>query len=126
MLRGAPQSDPHVDAAEPWEALAHDAADLAASGDVGGDGMRAPVVSKQPVGSTGHVPFDNAGLPGFQFLQDRIPGTGGHTDLDFLDAIQADDLTKNAVVMASFACRAAINGTLVPRKTGRQEDRLPR
>jgi hypothetical protein len=78
------------------------------------------VVSKQSVGSTDHVPFDNAGLPGFQFLQDRIPGTGGHTNLDFFDTIQAEDLMKNAVVMASYACHAAMHETRVPRKTRRQ------
>jgi len=75
------------------------------------------VVSNQSVGSTDHVPFDNAGLPGFQFLQDRIPGTGGHTNLDFFDTLQADDLMKNAVVMASYAYHAAMSETRVPRKT---------
>ena len=58
------------------------------------------VVSNQSVGSTDHVSFDDVGLPGFQFLQDRVPGTGGHTNLDFFDTMQADDLMKNAVVMA--------------------------
>jgi Zn-dependent M28 family amino/carboxypeptidase len=77
------------------------------------------VVSNQSVGSTDHVPFDNAGLPGFQFLQDRIPGTGGHTNLDFFDTIQAEDLMKNAVVMASYAYHAAMHDTRVPRKTGK-------
>ena len=77
------------------------------------------VVSNQSVGSTDHVPFDNAGLPGFQFIQDRIPGTGGHTNLDFFDTIQAEDLMKNAVVMASYAYLAAMNETRVPRKTAR-------
>ena len=77
------------------------------------------VVSNQSVGSTDHVPFDNAGLPGFQFLQDRIPGTGGHTNLDFFDTIQAEDLMKNAVVMASYAYHAATHDTRVPRKTGK-------
>ena len=47
------------------------------------------VVSNQSVGSTDHVSFDKVGLPGFQFLQDRMPGTGGHTNLDFYDTIQA-------------------------------------
>ncbi len=74
------------------------------------------VVSNQSVGSTDHVPFDNAGLPGFQFLQDRIPGTGGHTNLDYVDTIQAEDLMKNAVVMAAFVYQAAMNETKVPRK----------
>ena len=78
--------------------------------------FRMTVVSNQSVGSTDHVPFDNAGLPGFQFLQDRIPGTGGHTNLDYLEAIQAEDLMKNAVVMASYAYHAAVSETRVPRK----------
>jgi hypothetical protein len=73
-------------------------------------------VSNQSVGSTDHVSFDNAGLPGFQFLQDRIPGTAGHTNLDFFDTLQADDLMKNAVVMASFAYHAAMSDERVPRK----------
>jgi len=77
------------------------------------------VVSNQSVGSTDHVAFDEVGLPGFQFLQDHIPGTGGHTNLDFYDAIQADDLMKNAVVMAAYVYHAAMAPTMVPRKTVR-------
>jgi Zn-dependent M28 family amino/carboxypeptidase len=46
-------------------------------------------VSNQSVGSTDHIAFDEVGLPGFQFLQDHIPGSGGHTNLDFYDTIQA-------------------------------------
>lgn len=75
------------------------------------------VVSNQSVGSTDHVAFDEVGLPGFQFLQDRIPGTGGHTNLDFYEAIQAEDLMKNAVVMASYVYHAAMAPTMVPRKS---------
>jgi hypothetical protein len=74
-------------------------------------------VSNQSVGSTDHVSFDEVGLPGFQFLQDRTPGTGGHTNLDFYDTIQAEDLMKNAVVMASYVWHAAIADTRMPRKT---------
>ena len=73
-------------------------------------------MSNQSVGSTDHVSFDEVGLPGFQFLQDRVPGSGGHTNLDFFDTIQAEDLMKNAVVMASFAYHAAMAPTMVPRK----------
>lgn len=73
-------------------------------------------VSNQGVGSTDHVAFDEAGLPGFQFLQDHVPGTGGHTNLDFYDTIQAQDLIKNAVVMASFAWHAAMSDAPMPRK----------
>jgi hypothetical protein len=75
------------------------------------------VVSNQSVGSTDHVSFDEVGLPGFQFLQDRVPGGGGHSNLDFYDTIQGQDLMKNAVVMASYAYSAAMADTRVPRKT---------
>jgi Zn-dependent M28 family amino/carboxypeptidase len=78
--------------------------------------MGMTVVSNQSVGSTDHVAFDEAGLPGFQFLQDRVPGTGGHTNLDFFDTIQAEDLMKNAVIMASYAYHAAMSDARMPRK----------
>jgi carboxypeptidase Q len=74
-------------------------------------------VSIQSVGSTDHVSFDNAGLPAFQFLQDRVGGTAGHTNLDFFDTLQAEDLMKNAVIMASFAYHAAMSDARIPRKT---------
>ena len=81
--------------------------------------MGMTTVSNQSVGSTDHVPFDNAGLPGIQFLQDHIPGTGGHTNMDFYDAIQGEDLMKNAVIMASYAWHAAMANERLPRKTMR-------
>ncbi len=72
-------------------------------------------VSIQSVGSTDHISFVRAGLPGFQFLQDRIGGTAGHTNMDFFDTLRAEDLMKNAVIMASFAYHAAMAGEKVPR-----------
>ncbi len=74
------------------------------------------VVSNQGVGSTDHIAFDDVGLPGFQFLQDHTPGQGGHTNLDFYDTIQAGDLMKNAVIMASYAYHAANADARIPRK----------
>lgn len=76
-------------------------------------------VSNQSLGSTDHIAFDEIGLPGFQFLQDRIPGGGGHTNLDFFDTIQAEDLMKNATIMASYVYHAAMADKLIPRKTPR-------
>ncbi|MBE0713788.1 MAG: M20/M25/M40 family metallo-hydrolase [Candidatus Aminicenantes bacterium] len=73
-------------------------------------------ISIQSVGSTDHVAFDAAGLPGFQFIQDRIAGTAGHTNLDFLDTLSAEDLMKNAVVEAAFAYQAAMADERMPRK----------
>ncbi len=68
------------------------------------------------VGSTDHVAFDDAGLPGFQFLQARVGGTGGHTNLDFYDTLPIDDLKKNAVVVAAFVYHAAMADAKLPRK----------
>ncbi len=73
-------------------------------------------LSIRSVGSTDHIPFDNVGLPGFQFLQDRAGGTGGHTNLDFFDTLPLEDLTKNAVIMASFVYHAAMIDERIPRK----------
>jgi carboxypeptidase Q len=73
-------------------------------------------LSIQSVGSTDHVSFDAAGLPGFQFIQDRIGGTAGHTNQDFFDTLRAEDLMKNAVIQAFFAYQAAMADQRVPRK----------
>ena len=81
--------------------------------------MGMTTISPQGVGSTDHVPFDDVGLPAFQFLQARVGGTGGHTNLDFFDTIPLDDLKKNAVIMAVFVYHAAIAEDLLPRAGNR-------
>ena len=78
--------------------------------------MGMTTISLQGVGSTDHVPFDNIGLPAFQFLQARVGGTGGHTNLDFFDTLPIEDLMKNAVIMASFVYHAAMADERIPRK----------
>jgi hypothetical protein len=78
--------------------------------------MGMTTISIRSVGSTDHIPFDDAGLPAFQFLQARVGGTGGHTNLDFFDTLPIEDLMKNAVIMASFVYHAAMSDTRIPRK----------
>jgi len=78
--------------------------------------MGMTTLSIQSVGSTDHVPFDDAGLPAFQFLQARVGGTGGHTNLDFFDTLPIEDLMKNAVIMASFVYHAAMSDQRMPRR----------
>ena len=78
--------------------------------------MGMTTISPQGVGSTDHVPFDDVGLPAFQFLQARVGGTGGHTNLDFFDTLPLEDLMKNAVIMASFVYHAAMSDERIPRK----------
>ena len=81
--------------------------------------MGMTTISPQGVGSTDHVPFDDIGLPAFQFLQARVGGTGGHTNLDFFDTIPLEDLKKNAVIMAVFIYHAAIAEDVLPRAGAR-------
>lgn len=67
---------------------------------------------------TDHLSFDQAGLPGFQFLQDRIDyrARTHHFNMDTFDKILPQDLMINAAVMASFAYHAAMRDELIPRK----------
>lgn len=81
--------------------------------------MGMTTISPQGVGSTDHVPFDDVGLPAFQFLQARVGGTGGHTNLDFFDTLPLDELKKNAVIMAVFVYHTAMADQLLPRKGAR-------
>ena len=67
---------------------------------------------------TDHLAFDEAGLPGFQFLQDRIDyrARTWHYNMDFYDHVVPEDLKINAVIMASFAYHAAMRSEKIPRK----------
>jgi hypothetical protein len=67
---------------------------------------------------TDHMAFDEAGLPGFQFLQDRIDyrTRTWHFNMDQFDHIVPEDLRINAVIMASFAYHAAMRDAPFPRK----------
>jgi Zn-dependent M28 family amino/carboxypeptidase len=81
--------------------------------------LGATTLTARATGGTDHQSFDRVGLPGFQFIQDRVGGTGGHTNLDFLETIPPEDLMKNAVIMAAFAYNAAMSDGRVPRKRAR-------
>jgi Zn-dependent M28 family amino/carboxypeptidase len=69
-------------------------------------------------GSSDHVSFDSAGLPGFQFIQDPIEYASAthHTNLDTFDKLLKDDMTKNAAIVASFVYLAANRDATLPRK----------
>ena len=73
-------------------------------------------ISSQSACCTDHIPFDRSGLPAFQFLQDRVGGTGGHTNLDYYDTIPIEDIKKNAVIVASFVYHTAMLDKPLPRK----------
>lgn len=75
-------------------------------------------VSQRISRATDHSSFDDAGLPGFQFIQDPLdyePNTH-HTNMDYFESLQPEDMRRNAVILASFAVMAANHPGFLPRK----------
>ncbi len=75
-------------------------------------------VSPWSVGGTDHVPFEMVGLPGFQFIQDRLEYNSRthHSNMDFVDRVQPDDARQMAVIAAVFAYNTAMLDERLPRK----------
>jgi hypothetical protein len=71
------------------------------------------------VTSTDHVSFDAIGLPGFQFMVDRLEYNSRthHSNMDFYDRVQRDDMIQQSTVIAVFAYNAAMRDEKLPRKT---------
>ena len=69
-------------------------------------------------GSTDHIPFDAAGVPAFEFMQDPIAygSQTWHTSLDTYDHLAAEDLEEASAVMATFAYLTAQRDAMLPRK----------
>ena len=70
----------------------------------------------QGLGSTDHLSFIRAGVPGFNVIQDY---TGydvreHHTNVDTAERIDEKDLRQNAVVLASFLYHAAMRAEMIP------------
>ncbi len=65
-----------------------------------------------------HVSFDAAGLPGFQFMVDRLEYNSRtqHSNMDVYDRVQRDDMIQQATVIAVFAYNAAMRDEPLPRK----------
>ena len=70
------------------------------------------------VSSTDHVSFDNVGIPAFQFMVDRLEYNSRthHSNMDFVDRVQRDDMIQQATVIAVFAYNAAMRDEKLPRK----------
>ncbi|MGC4047763.1 MAG: M20/M25/M40 family metallo-hydrolase [Armatimonas sp.] len=80
--------------------------------------LGATTVTRRNTGGTDHLPFDSAGLPGFQFIQDTIEydTRTHHSNQDTFDRIQIDDMKQAAVVMAAFLYNASMRDDKLPRK----------
>lgn len=76
------------------------------------------IISPRTVGSTDHVAFDALGLPAFQFVQERYEYNSRthHSNMDFLDRVQPEDMKQMATVVATLAYLTAQRDELLPRK----------
>jgi hypothetical protein len=69
-------------------------------------------------GGTDHLSFDAVGIPGFQFIQDRIEYSTRthHTNMDTYDHLVPEDLKQAAVIVATFVYNTAQRSEKIPRK----------
>src|SRR6202158_6173838 len=73
-------------------------------------------------GGSDHVPFDNAGVPGFWCVQDVADyDKMHHSQADTLDHVRWEDLTEGAQVLAVFAYNVAQLPELLPRKPAKEK-----
>jgi len=79
------------------------------------------IVGPRAVGATDHASFDAVGIPGFQFIQERLEYNSRthHSNMDFFDRVQRDDLVQQATVAAVFAWYTANTAEKLPRKVAR-------
>lgn len=80
--------------------------------------LGAATVTLRNTGGTDHLPFDGAGLPGFQFIQDDLEydTLTHHSTMDVYDHLSRPDLMQAATVMAWFVYNAAMRDQKLPRK----------
>jgi carboxypeptidase Q len=68
-------------------------------------------------GGSDHVPFDEAGVPGFWCVQDNADyDKTHHSQADTIDRVRWEDLTEGAQVLAVFAYNVAQLPEMLPRK----------
>jgi carboxypeptidase Q len=81
--------------------------------------LGASTLSIADVGATDHIPFDEAGLPAFQWIRDYMEGDNTrapHTNMDTYDHVLEDDLKQSAAVAASLIYQLATRNERIPRK----------
>ena len=75
-------------------------------------------ISEQHTTDTDHVSFDEAGLPGFQFIQDPLDydNLAHHSDVDSYSHAIPEDLMQASAVIAALVYDFANRDELAPRK----------
>lgn len=79
--------------------------------------LGADTVTLRRTGGTDHEPFQDVGLPGFQFIQDELDYSARthHSNLDVYDHLDRENLVQASVVVASFLYHAAMRPERLPR-----------
>ena len=82
------------------------------------DDLGMDTLGPRSVGGTDHGSFDAVGLPGFQFMQDRLEYNARthHSNMDFYDRVQEEDVIQMATIVAVFTYNAAMRDEKLPRK----------
>jgi carboxypeptidase Q len=75
-------------------------------------------ISMRDTGGTDHESFDAVGIPGFQFIQDRMDygSRTHHSNMDVYERLQPGDLAQAATVEAIFVYNTAMRDQMLPRK----------
>ena len=75
-------------------------------------------ITMRNTGGTDHESFDAVGLPGFQFIQDKMDYSSRtpHSNMDTYERLQAGDLAQAATVEAIFVYNTAMRDQMLPRK----------
>jgi len=62
------------------------------------------------IGSTDHVPFNEAGMPGFNVIKDfdSYDARTRHTNADYSERLSENELKESAIFIATFAWQAAV------------------
>ena len=78
-------------------------------------GARTNVIDK--MGSTDHLSFIRAGMPGFNTVQDYTDYDvrTHHTNMDTFERLSEADLQESAILLATFAYHAAMRDEKIPR-----------
>jgi hypothetical protein len=75
-------------------------------------------ITTRDTGGTDHESFDAVGIPGFQFIQDKLDYASRthHSNQDTYERLQPGDLAQAATVEAIFVYNAAMRDQMLPRK----------
>ncbi len=75
-------------------------------------------ITMRDTSSTDHESFDDVGVPGFQFLQDKLDYVtrAHHSNMDTYERLQPGDLAQAATVEAIFVYNTAMRDQMLPRK----------